>query len=172
MNRDSAMDEFGAPQDRFVQTVTVLTFLLVAILLLIFASADNMAGLATTAAIGLPMFILGYLFVPRGYAVSDSEVIIRRRIGAVRIPLSLLRAIRRESSTCSFRSVGTFGIGGIYGYFGRFYSNELGHHLVYATDSQKAVVIEADKTYVISPDDPQQFVQAVKTRLEAGGPSH
>ena len=165
------MDEFSAPQDRFVQTVTVLTFMLFAILLVVFASADNTAGLASIAAIGLPMFILCYLFVPREYAVNESEVIIRRRIGAVRIPFSLIRSIRQGSSSCSFRSVRPFGIGGIYGYFGRFYSQELGRHHVYATDLQKTVVIEADKTYVISPDDPQQFVQAVKTRLEAGGPS-
>jgi hypothetical protein len=161
------MDEFAAHQDRFVQTVTVLTFVLFAILLLAFASADNTAGLISVAAIGLPLFLMCNLLVPRGYSISESEVIIRRRIGAVKIPLAIIRAVRQDTSACSFWGVRTFGVAGIYGYFGRFYSRELGHYHMYATDYQKAVVIEADKIYVISPDDPQQFVLIARARLEA-----
>ena len=66
---------------------------------------------------------------------------------------------------CPLWGVRTFGVSGIFGYFGRFYTTHLGHHILYVTDRHKAVVIEADKTYVVSPDDPQQFVRIARTRM-------
>ena len=161
------MNEFEAPQDRFVQTVTVLVVITFALLLLIFATADNTMGLVFTAAIGF--FVLGtsYLLAPSGYTMSESEIIIRRKAGSVRIPLSQVRSVHQDSSACSPWSVRTFGVSGLFGYFGRFYTAHLGHHIMYVTDRHKAVVIEADKMYVVSPDDPQQFVQIAQARLEA-----
>ena len=73
------------------------------------------------------------------------------------------------SLACSFLGVRTYGVSGLFGYFGRFYTKHLGHHSMYATDRHKSVVIRTNKTYVISPDNPHQFIQIAKARMEALG---
>ena len=161
------MDEFDAPQDRFVQTTTVLTIILFSVLFLIFASSGNSLGLALLVIIGVPLLVLCYLFAPSGYAISESHVLIRRKIGSVRISLANIESIEQDSLACPFWGIRTFGVSGIFGYFGRFYTKHLGHYSMYVTDRQKAVVIRTNKTYVISPDDPHQFIQIAKARMEA-----
>ena len=161
------MDEFDAPQDRFVQTVTVLVIITFVVLFLIFASVGNNMGLGATTVIGLLVLGTSYLFAPHGYAVDESEILIRRKVGTVRIPIAEVRSLRHDPSACSLWGVRTFGVSGLFGYFGRFYSNDLGHHIRYATDRDKSIVMETDKTVVISPDDPAQFVQIVRSRMEA-----
>ncbi|MFQ6091305.1 MAG: PH domain-containing protein [bacterium] len=160
------MDEFEAPQDRFVQTATVLAVITFAVLFLIFAAAENTGGVLAAAVIGLLVLGTSYLFAPHGYTVGESGVVIHRKAGAVRIPFSRIRSVRQDPLACSLWGVRTFGVSGIFGYFGRFYTGHLGHHIRYATDRHRAVVIEADRTYVISPDDPQRFVRTVQARLE------
>lgn len=159
------MDEFGAPQDRFVQTVTVLVIITFIGLLLIFATVNNTAGFLGTAVIGFSVLGICYLLTPSGYSITESEIIIRRKAGAVTIPFTQIESIRRDSRACSLWGARIFGVSGLFGYFGRFYTNHLGHHLRYATDHHKAVVIEAGKTYVVSPDDPYLFVQIARTRM-------
>ena len=161
------MDEFDAPQDRFVQTVTVLIIITFVALFLLFASTRNNVALGATTVIGLLVLVTSYLFAPQGYAITESDILVRRRVASVRIPIIRIRSVRQDSTACSLWGVRTVGVSGLFGYFGRFYTHDLGHHLRYATDREKAIVIEADKTYVISPDDPPQFIQIVKTRMEA-----
>lgn len=163
------MDEFDATQDRFVQTTTVLTIILFSVLFLIFASSDNSLGLALLVIIGVPLLALCYLFAPSGYGISESEIFIRRKIGSVRVSLSDIKSLEQDSLACPFWGVRTYGVSGLFGYFGRFYSKHLGHYSMYATDRHKSVVIRTNKTYIISPDDPHQFIQIAKARMEALG---
>ena len=163
------MDEFEAPQDRFVQTVTVLIIITFVALFLIFASTGNNVALAATTVVSLLILVTGYLLAPQGYAITESGVLIRRKIASVEIPITRIRSVRQDPKACSLWGVRTFGVSGLFGYFGRFYSQDLGHHLRYATDRNNGVVIEADKTYVVSPDNPAQFVRIVKARMEASG---
>ena len=161
------MDEFDAPQDRFVQTATVLIIITFVALFLIFAAVDNTAGLISVVVVGLPLLGLCYLFAPHGYGIDESGIHIRRKVGSVRIPVSQIQSVRYDPSACSLWGGRTFGVSGLFGYFGRFYTGHLGHHIRYATDRRRAVVIEADETYVISPDDPELFVRLAQARLGA-----
>ena len=163
------MDEFDAPQDRFVQTVTVLIIITFVVLILIFASTGNTVAFGATIVIGLLVLVTSYLFAPQGYAIRESDILIRRKIGTIRIPIDRIGSIRQDAAACSLWGVRTFGVSGLFGYFGRFYTHDLGHHIRYATDRYKSIVIESDRTYVISPEDPVQFVQIVKARMEVSG---
>ena len=160
------MDEFNAPQDRLVQTTTVLTIILFSALFLVFASTNNSYGLSLLVIIGLPLLVLCYLFAPTGYAISESEIIIHRKIQSVRIPLSEVKSVRQDPQACPLWGGRSFGVTGLFGYFGYHYSRRFGHYRMYVTDRSKAVVIGGNKMIVISPDDPHQFVQIAKARLE------
>jgi hypothetical protein len=64
----------------------------------------------------------------------------------------------------------TTGNDGFFSITGRFWSRTLGWHRAFATDSSRAVVLRyADRTIVISPHDPQQFIMRAGTFIKTAG---
>lgn len=57
-------------------------------------------------------------------------------------------------------SIRTFGVGGLFGYFGKFANAKLGNMTWYATRRDKTVLIKTagNKKIILTPDDPNQFV--------------
>jgi hypothetical protein len=68
---------------------------------------------------------------------------------------------RREMWT----TVRLFGVGGMFGYYGKFYSFALGNENWYATDMNRAVLLETDTgKFVVTPDDPKAFLACFSQR--------
>jgi hypothetical protein len=57
-------------------------------------------------------------------------------------------------------SIRTFGVGGLFGYFGKFWSNEFGNMTWYATRRDKAIMIitKENKKIVLTPDEVEKFI--------------
>lgn len=102
--------------------------------------------------------LITYLYSPAGYSIGPEALYIHRVRGVVRVPMESIRSARRGGSG-ELRGVRTFGSGGLFGYFGRFYSSRLGHYRAYLTQRGNLVVIEAEHTYVLSPDRPEEFLR-------------
>lgn len=49
----------------------------------------------------------------------------------------------------------TFGVGGLFGYFGKYYANRIGNMTLYATQRKNRILIitKQHKKIVITPDD-------------------
>lgn len=97
----------------------------------------------------------------RGYRLTDEELLVRHVGWSQRWSLRDLRdiTVRPGVLSGSFR---TLGIGGFFGYLGRFRSSSLGDYQAYVTDGSRAVVLRfTDSTVVVSPDDPAAFVSKV-----------
>ena len=55
-----------------------------------------------------------------------------------------------------------WGSGGLFGYYGLYYTAGLGKCTWYVTDRSKCVVVVTrDKTVVVSPDDVEKFVTSL-----------
>jgi hypothetical protein len=54
----------------------------------------------------------------------------------------------------------TFGVGGLFGYYGKFANTKLGSMTWYATRRNKTVLIETldNKKIILTPDEPEKFV--------------
>jgi hypothetical protein len=52
-------------------------------------------------------------------------------------------------------TIRTFGVGGLFGYFGKFHTPGIGHSTFYATQRKNKILIVTsnDKKIVITPDD-------------------
>ena len=63
-------------------------------------------------------------------------------------------------------SLRTFGIGGFFGFIGRFRNSILGSYRAYATDGARAVVLERSSgdPVVVTPDRPAEFAHEVRSR--------
>ena len=61
-------------------------------------------------------------------------------------------------------SMRLMGIGGLFSFSGIYRSKKLGTYRMYATDFKKAVVLRlGDKTVLVTPEDPEGLVRAVRT---------
>jgi hypothetical protein len=106
-----------------------------------------------------------WLLAPRGYALQGPELVVLRRLWPIRIPLAEIRAVGRlspEDVACSLRLGGN---GGLFGHYGQFWNRGLGSFRMYATRRSGLVRVETGtEVFVLSPGDPEAFVDAVLAR--------
>jgi len=114
----------------------------------------------------LPAVSLGILalFAPRGYEVDPDAIVVRRIVGNVVIPRANIREIRRIESREIGSALRLFGCGGFFGWFGLFYSRQIGRFWAYMGNQTDLVLItQADGTkVVISPYPPDAFLEAIR----------
>lgn len=170
--RSEMVDQtFGARYDRLAQIVSAG-----AVLLLIAVSAALMrtgAVAAFVALLSVAVIALGFAFSPRGFEISGGVFRVKRLIGDVVFPLDRLRFVR-DATGADFRGcVRLCGSGGLFGYYGWFWSKALGRSKWYVTDRNKALVVaDGDQIVLISPEDRDGFVAALgraDQRLSATG---
>jgi hypothetical protein len=111
------------------------------------------------------IFLAAYAWSPTSYAVDNGDVVIRRLIGNVRIPVSGTREVRLATREDLSGSMRVFGSGGLFGYYGLFRNSKLGNSNWYVTDRSHAVVLVTDAGIIIvSPDDQAGFIAALGAR--------
>lgn len=113
---------------------------------------------------GVPLLIAGgsSFFMIRGYIVTENALFVQRFLWHTRIDLSELRTFEPDSAAMS-ESVRTLGNGELFCIAGYFHNEKLGSYRAFATDPKLAVVLRfTDKVIVVTPDNPEQFVAALK----------
>lgn len=107
--------------------------------------------------------VAGAAFIVRGYVLTDSALVIQRMGWVNRLDLSRLTSAEVDPDALR-GSLRLFGNGGFFSFTGWFRNKKLGVYRAYATDTKRIVVLRfAEKTVVITPDDPQKFVQKINT---------
>ena len=116
--------------------ITIIITFLFAFIIIKQYSVIRDAGKAnpiyTTVALSVIYFI-ALVFRPIYYKITNDKLIIHRLIKDVKINrqnISTIELINKEKISWSFR---TFGVGGLFGYFGNFANSKLGRMTWYAT---------------------------------------
>jgi hypothetical protein len=108
------------------------------------------------------ILIVAAAFAIRGYSVMDGKLLIHHLGWANKFDLSKLSKAE-VSPGVTMGSARTMGIGGLLGFVGYFHNQILGSYKAYATnESNTVVLVFGNETIVVTPDDPQAFVEAVK----------
>jgi hypothetical protein len=120
-------------------------------------------GMALSAFIGkiflllilISIVLFTFLFSIKDYAVNDNTLFIQRWINTIKIPFSEIKTVRVLNDNDMGMVFRTFGVGGLFGYFGKFSSSKLGSITYYATQNKNKVFVElkSGKKIVITPDD-------------------
>jgi hypothetical protein len=163
---EMADQTFGAHHDRMTQIISgSAVVLLVAIPLMAIRSGTVAIVLALFSAAAIA---LAYGYSPRGFEISDGAFRVKRLMGDVVFPLTSLRFVR-DANPADFRgSVRLWASGGLFGYYGLFWSKALGKSKWYVTDRSKAIVLtNGSQTVLVSPEDHDGFVAAIE-RADAG----
>lgn len=168
---------FEAPWDQRLMAITlgVAGLLLGATALLIWVTmtrlpASVMRGvLLGSALIPLAAFVLGALWAPRRYAVGHGRLKIERWAGPIEIPLASIRSVARLEDARLTRAWRVLGSGGFFGYYGRFRNEPMGDFRMYATRGEGYVLVEADDQFVLTPESPDRFIEAIERGRSGGG---
>lgn len=146
----------------------IITILVFAILLGFLAKGiftKHISSIVGIIMLAIVLVLTIYLWAPRRYSIDRTNISIHRGIGDIQIPLSEVKDVRKDPSGF-FEAIRVFGVGGMFGYYGRFYSGKLGHYTAYVTNGKNAVIIESKKVkYMISPNNPEAFVNRVKQMI-------
>lgn len=113
---------------------------------------------------GVPLLVVAgsSLFMIRGYVITESTLFVQRFLWHSRIDLTELESFEIDPEAMS-GSARTLGNGGLFCIAGYFRNDKLGKYRAFATDPRLSVVLHlADRTVVVTPDNPQQFVSALK----------
>lgn len=113
---------------------------------------------------GIILFVL--LTQIRHYEIRDDRFIIKRPLSSIVIPFSDIRQIEKGTKI-GFEFKHTFkqlGNGGVFGYWGTFYSDLLQEFELYAKNRKNPIVLTVKKQgkIVVSPDDAGMFEELEK----------
>jgi membrane protein YdbS with pleckstrin-like domain len=103
--------------------------------------------------VGLVLFV--FLFSIKNYTIENNSLHINRWLNKVKIPFAEIKTVKVVSDTDMGLVFRTFGVGGLFGYLGKFSSSKLGSLTYYATQNKNRVFIELHdgKKLLITPDD-------------------
>ena len=121
------------------------------------------SGAAVVFAIlaSVAVMALAFAFSPRDFEISSGTFRVKRLIGDVVFPLTSLRFVR-DTTPADFKGcVRLWASGGLFGYYGWFWSKALGKSKWYVTDRSKAIVVtDGSQTILVSPEDRDGFLAA------------
>jgi len=137
----------------------ILTAIVCAILIVPAVAMDN----AWIGGLGALLLALAYAYSPRGYTIRERSIVVRRLIGNARIGLDGVREVRTATRDDFRGCIRLWGNGGLFGYYGLFRTSKLGKCTWYVTNRSHAVVaVTAAKTVLLSPDDVDRFLAAIR----------
>ncbi|MBC7365306.1 MAG: helix-turn-helix domain-containing protein [Undibacterium sp.] len=149
---------FRAPWSLTVKVVTVLAS--VVILALPFIISSESVHWLHWCLWGAFVFCL--FFSVNGFSVRNGQLLVHRLGWATKFELAQLSAFNANPHAM-MGSIRLFGNGGLFGFLGQYRNAVIGNFQAYVTDPENSVVLEfGTRKIVISPDDPQAFVETLR----------
>ena len=157
------MNTFTTSLDKFNKTTTIIVVVILATILLtiFFLTPTEEKNMAISLAILLIIaFIVVYLLRPNNYSVSSDKLLIHRAISNIEIDRNNIQMVKEIDESQVKNSIRTFGVGGFFGNFGKFWNSTLGNMTWYVTRKNNFVLVETkdQKKIILTPDKPEEFV--------------
>lgn len=158
---------FNTSLDRLAKGVTIaITILFATIIIGQYAFSDGDKTIPNCITVGLLLiYFFVFAFRPVRYTLTNEKLIVIRPLLNVEISRAEIRSVEQVDKEKLKQSFRTFGVGGLFGYFGKFANTRLGSMTWYATRRDKAVLITTihNKKIVVTPDNPEEFVANFKS---------
>ena len=149
--------------DNLAKVVTIVTTILFAAIIVGQFSLIKDEGRSVpifTTIILLLIYFGTFLFRPISYKLTDDKLIIHRPLSDIKIiraEIQNVEQLDKEKLSWAFR---VFGVGGLFGYWGKFSNTKLGSMTWYATRRNNAVLVTTiyNKKIILTPNEPEKFV--------------
>ena len=110
----------------------------------IFAQAENvepLIGLIIFNVIMLPTMLACEGLAPQRLEIGESQITILRRYRSVTILREEVKSVERLPENAMSRAIRTGGVGGLFGFYGKYYTRGIGSFSLYATGSKNLFLI-------------------------------
>lgn len=171
---DGGRSEFRAPFSRLLGWISALTTLLLVSVVVVGLAALPARGPIPVRSLVLilPVLLLGgaVSFSVRGYRIESGKLRINRLGWHTEVDLGALVSVHADPGAMK-RSLRLLGNGGLFSFTGLFWNRPLGTYRAFVTDPARAVVLRiGTRTIVVSPDAPDEFVQALRSKAVRTAP--
>ncbi len=140
---------FKASLDTTARITTIsITILFLIIALIPFWAMNTDASFSASlfsSILLIVIYSITYAFCPQSYTLDNDSILINRPISNIIIKKKDIQSIvklNKEDLRCSIR---TFGVGGLFGYFGKFSNRKWGTMTWYITRRDKTILISKHK---------------------------
>lgn len=154
------MNNYKATYDKGARWITGVYILSLTLLLgFSLSGIKGTSGLSIAAAVLMLIGLITLRYSVRYYQLSTEGIIVCRYSGKKLIPRVKIQQVKVLSPVDLKDTMRTMGVGGLFGYYGKFSNNKLGDMTWYITNRQHPVGIffDNENTIVISPDDGERF---------------
>lgn len=109
----------------------------------------------------LTIYLICWYLKPLSFDINEDEIIIRRWFKSVHINKSEIESLDLIEKNRIRGSIRTFGVGGLFGWYGKFNNDELGSMTWYLTRRDRPILIttKSGKKILLSPDDTEGFLK-------------
>jgi len=155
---------FEASLDRTAKVITTLvTLLFIGIIANGFISDNTPKSMIYTAVSLVLVYVICWLLSPLNYTVTNTELQIKRPLGKIIIKKEDIKSVDVLQEFQIGGAIRTFGVGGLFGYYGKYFNQAFGSMNWYMTRSDKPVLITTLKSkIVVSPDETDQFAEILR----------
>lgn len=154
---------FRAPWSVYLKITTVLGTAAIVFAIYVLSRVPDAPSVDWVLPLLVAVFVGSALTAVRGYEIGDDTIVIKRLIWSTRLPRDGLTGARPVAIQWPHWRL--FGNGGLFAFSGWFTSSSIGTYHGFFTDPSRTVVLDyGEKRYVISPDEPQRFVDALSIR--------
>ena len=139
--------------------VVVLFIVVIASQYPILQTGNSIIPILVTAVV-IATFIFSYAFHPSAYSLSSTELTILRPAKNAVYPFNdLASAVLVDTKDMRY-TLRTFGVGGLFGYYGKFTNSKYGNMTWYASRRTGMILISTkdDKKIVVTPNDVDGFL--------------
>ena len=107
------------------------------------------------------IYLLVYIYRPINYQLTDKFLLIHRIISDVKIERTRIKNMEQVSTDQLRYAMRIFGVGGMFGYYGKFRTSKMGTMTWYATRRDRFVLVETieGKKIILTPDEPEKLIQ-------------
>ena len=142
----------------FILWVSVSAFMLYEI----FTQAENtesLVGLIVFNLIMLPTMLACEGLAPQRLEIGENQIVILRRYQSVVINREEIKSVEQLPANAMHGASRTCGVGGLFGYYGKYYTRSIGSFSLYATGSENLFLIRKwnDKNIVIACAEPDKM---------------
>jgi len=155
---------YKASLDNLAKGVTIgVTILFAGIIFLSMVSISKDAERAIPISISIALILIYFIVFalrPIDYEISADQLIIHRLFADAKIDRNQIKSVELVDKDKIGWTIRTFGVGGLFGYYGKFANTKLGSMTWYATRRDKTVLVQTmnGNKIILTPDKPEKFV--------------
>jgi hypothetical protein len=152
------------PFDKTTKVISSLTcLLLLSIIIKFWFDEDGLLIPVIVSILFAATLGLSYVWSPRQFETDAANITIRKMWQPIVIPRDTIIESRVLEADDIKGSIRLMGSGGLFGYYGKFNNSKLKTYNLQAGNRVNLVMIKtADKTYVLTPDNREDFLKDVQ----------